>query len=101
MKLGECLGRNPLKGALGGYALHAVLCRAGHNLRMILGKLRLLYVQMDLTMHALLVLLAACFTRGLDGCSLKAMSCSILIRTTSIDAVLAGLFLAALSRHLA
>ncbi|MDR2092965.1 MAG: hypothetical protein LBP58_06585, partial [Azoarcus sp.] len=35
------LRRNWLKGSLGD-ALHAVLCGAGHNLRMILRKLRLL-----------------------------------------------------------
>ena len=34
------LGRNWLKGALGD-AMHAVLCGAGHNLRIILRKLRL------------------------------------------------------------
>ncbi|WOD16767.1 IS5 family transposase [Paraburkholderia kirstenboschensis] len=42
MKSDAKLGRNGLKGALGD-ALHAVLCGAGHNLRMILRKLRLLY----------------------------------------------------------
>jgi IS5 family transposase len=35
------LGRNPLKGALGD-ALHAVLCGAGHNIRLLLKKLKLL-----------------------------------------------------------
>ena len=35
------LGRNPLEGALGD-ALHAVLCGAGHNIRLLLKKLRLL-----------------------------------------------------------
>jgi IS5 family transposase len=34
--------RNPLKGALGD-ALHAVLCGAGHNIRLLLKKLRLLF----------------------------------------------------------
>ncbi|WP_213299188.1 IS5 family transposase [Paraburkholderia sacchari] len=42
MKSDGKLGRNWLKDALGD-ALHAVLCGAGHNLRMILRKLRLLY----------------------------------------------------------
>ena len=42
MKSDGKLDRNRLKGALGD-ALHAVLCGAGHNLRMILRKLRLLY----------------------------------------------------------
>ena len=35
------LGRNPLKGALGD-ALHALLCGAGHNIRLLIRKLRLL-----------------------------------------------------------
>jgi len=35
------LGKNPLKDTLGD-ALHAVICGAGHNLRLILAKLRLL-----------------------------------------------------------
>ena len=34
------LDRNPLKGALGD-ALHAVLCGAGHNIRLLLSLLRL------------------------------------------------------------
>src|SRR5215475_989976 len=42
MKSDGKLGRNWLKGALGD-ALHAVLCGAGHNLRMILRKLKLFY----------------------------------------------------------
>ncbi len=40
MKMDGRLARNPLKGAIGD-ALHAVLCGAGHNLRLILRKLRL------------------------------------------------------------
>ncbi len=40
MKADGKLGRNWLKGALGD-AMHAALCAAGHNLRMILRKLRL------------------------------------------------------------
>jgi len=43
MKNDGRLGRNWLKGTLGD-CLHAVLCGAGHNLRMILKKLRLLFV---------------------------------------------------------
>lgn len=39
MKMDGRLARNPLKGALGD-ALHAVMCGAGHNLRMILAALR-------------------------------------------------------------
>ncbi len=42
MKADGKLNRNWLKGALGD-AIHAVLCGAGHNLRMTLRKLRLLY----------------------------------------------------------
>jgi IS5 family transposase len=41
MKTDGRLARNPLKGALGD-ALHAVLCGAGHNIRLLLKKLRLL-----------------------------------------------------------
>jgi len=39
MKTDGRLARNPLKGALGD-ALHAVLCGAGHNIRLIISKLR-------------------------------------------------------------
>jgi IS5 family transposase len=42
MKTDGKLNRNWLKGAMGD-AIHAVLCGAGHNLRMILRKLRLFY----------------------------------------------------------
>lgn len=42
MKADGKLDRNWLKGALGD-AMHAVLCGAGHNLRMILRRLRLFY----------------------------------------------------------
>jgi hypothetical protein len=44
MKADGRLGRNPFKGALGD-ALHAVLCGAGHNIRLLLKKLRLLCAQ--------------------------------------------------------
>ncbi len=44
MKMDGRLGRNPLKGQLGD-ALHAVLCGAGHNIRLLLRKLRLLFIQ--------------------------------------------------------
>ncbi len=40
MKMDGRIGRNPLKGALGD-ALHAVLCGAGHNLRLLMKQLRL------------------------------------------------------------
>lgn len=39
-KMDGRLGRNPLMGALGD-ALHAVLCGAGHNVRLLVRKLRL------------------------------------------------------------
>jgi IS5 family transposase len=42
MKTDGKLDRNRLKGALGD-AMHAVLCGAGHNLRMILRKLKAFY----------------------------------------------------------
>ena len=41
MKTGGRLGRKPLKGALSD-TLHAVMCGAGHNIRLLLSKLRLL-----------------------------------------------------------
>ena len=44
MKMDGRLGRNPLKGALGD-TLPAVLCGAGHNIRLLLKKLRLLFAQ--------------------------------------------------------
>jgi IS5 family transposase len=43
MKSDGLLGRNWLKGTLGD-AMHAVLCGAGHNLRMILAHLRVLWL---------------------------------------------------------
>ena len=45
MKTEGRLDRNPLKGALGD-ALHAVLCGAGHNIRLLMKKLRLLWPEM-------------------------------------------------------
>jgi len=47
MKMDGRLGRNPLKGAIGD-ALHAVLCGAGHNIRLLLKKLRLLGANLGL-----------------------------------------------------
>lgn len=58
MKMDGRLGRNPLKGSLGD-ALHAVMCGAGHNLRLILAKLRLLAARFALTSPALLAMLYA------------------------------------------
>ncbi|MGU7776310.1 IS5 family transposase [Burkholderia sp. MR1-5-21] len=50
MKTDGKLDRNWLKGALGD-AIHAVMCGAGHNLRMILRKLRLFYVLILAILH--------------------------------------------------
>ena len=58
MKMDGRLGRNPLKGALGD-ALHAVLCGAGHNLRLILAALRLLCARFGLSMQAAISALLA------------------------------------------
>ena len=58
MKMDGRLGRNPLKGALGD-ALHAVMCGAGNNLRLILATLRLLYARMGIALRELLVTLTA------------------------------------------
>lgn len=53
MKIDGRLGSNPLKGALGD-ALHAVMCGAGHNLRLILAKLRLLCACWNIALTELL-----------------------------------------------
>ncbi len=58
MKMDGRLGRNPLKGALGD-ALHAVMCGAGHNLRMILAALRLLCARFGLSMQPVISALLA------------------------------------------
>lgn len=58
MKMDGRLGRNPLKGALGD-ALHAVMCGAGHNLRLILAALRLYCARLGLSISALIKALAA------------------------------------------
>ena len=50
MKMDGRLARNPLKGALGD-ALHAVMCGAGHNLRLILAALRLYCARFGLSMQ--------------------------------------------------
>lgn len=62
MKMDGRLGRNPLKGALGD-ALHAVMCGAGHNLRLILATLRLLAARFWLTLPALLAMFSSPVTR--------------------------------------
>ena len=56
MKMDGRLARNPLKGALGD-ALHAVMCGAGHNLRLILAALRLLCARFGLSMQAVIAAL--------------------------------------------
>jgi IS5 family transposase len=53
MKMDGKLSRNPLKGALGD-ALHAVMCGAGHNIRILLRKLRLLCAQFELNLQEVL-----------------------------------------------
>ncbi len=58
MKMDGRLGRNPLKGALGD-APHAVMCGAGHNLRLILAALRLLCTRTGLSMQAVIAALLA------------------------------------------
>jgi len=45
MKTDGKLGRNWLKGAIGD-AIHAVLCGAGHNIRLLLRRLRLFYARL-------------------------------------------------------
>jgi IS5 family transposase len=51
MKSDGRLDRNPLKGALGD-ALHAVLCGAGHNIRLLLSLLRLFVAYLRAAIHA-------------------------------------------------
>ena len=58
MKMDGRLARNPLKGALGD-ALHAVMCGAGHNLRLILAALRLLCARLGMSMQAVIVAMLA------------------------------------------
>ena len=62
MKTDGLLDRNWLKGELGD-ALHAVMCGAGHNLRLILARLRALYC----ALIAVLAELADGLARGLNG----------------------------------
>ena len=65
MKADGKLGRNWLKGALGD-AMHAVLCGAGHNLRLIMRKLRLFYVEiLRLLMSSFEMLAISSGRRGL------------------------------------
>ena len=50
------LGPNPLKGALGD-APHAVLCCAGHNLRLLIRKLQLLCARIRAVLFAMMDIL--------------------------------------------
>jgi IS5 family transposase len=67
MKMDGRLGRNPLKGALGD-ALHAVMCGAGHNLRLILAALRLYCVRFGLSMQAVIAALIAAPIKSRSAC---------------------------------
>ena len=67
MKMDGRLGRNPLKGALGD-ALHAVMCGAGHNLRMILAALRLYCARFGLSMQAVIAALLAAPVENRPAC---------------------------------
>jgi len=58
MEMDGRLARNPHKGGLGD-ALHAVMCNAGHNLRMILAAVRLLCTRFRLSMQPVIAALAA------------------------------------------
>jgi transposase, IS5 family len=62
MKMDGRLARNPLKGALGD-ALHAVMCGAGHNIRLLLKRLRLFCAQFGLELRVLLAHILAMKTR--------------------------------------
>ena len=53
MKMDGRLARNPLKGAFGD-AVHAVMCGADHNIRLLLKKLRLLCAQYGVRMGKLI-----------------------------------------------
>lgn len=68
MKMDGRLGRNQLKGALGD-ALHAVMCGARHNLRMILAALRLYCARFGLSMQAVIAALIAASVENRPACS--------------------------------
>ncbi len=65
MKMDGRLGRNPLKGELCD-ALHAVLCGAGHNIRLLLKKLRLFCVKFWLDLQGMLTVLKLVNSRVLQ-----------------------------------
>ena len=58
MKADGRLSRNPLKGTLGD-ALHAVMCGVGHNMRLLLRKLRLLCTQFGVQLQELVQLISS------------------------------------------
>lgn len=68
MKMDGRLRRNPLKGQLGD-AIHAVMCGAGHNLRLILAALRLLCARFGLSIQALIAELIAAPLQNQPACS--------------------------------
>ncbi len=70
MKMDGRLGRNPLKGSLGD-ALHAVMCGAGQNLRLILAALRLYCARIGLSMQAVVAALIASPTTHRPACGRK------------------------------
>ena len=53
MKSDGRLAQNPLKGALGD-ALHAVMCGAGHNIRLLLKKLRLFCARLGIDLPTMM-----------------------------------------------
>lgn len=68
MKMDGRLARNPLKGQLGD-AIHAVMCGAGHNLRMILAALRLYCARWALALQALIAVLITAPVENRSVCS--------------------------------
>ena len=59
--------RNPLKGALGD-ALHAVMCGAGHSLRLILAALRLCCARFGLSVQEIITALIAAAVERRPAC---------------------------------
>ncbi|WP_280192866.1 IS5 family transposase [Delftia sp. PS-11] len=68
MKMDGRLARNRLKGALGD-AQHAVMCGAGHNLRLILAALRLYCARFGLSMREVIAVLIAPLLNNRPACS--------------------------------
>ena len=67
IKMDGRLGRNPLKSALGD-ALHAVMCGAGHNLRLIMAVLRLYCARFGLSVQAVIAALLAASVKHRPAC---------------------------------